>query len=497
MHALALSATLTLGLVAALLVAAPPAGAASLPGRPTNVTGKALDAAVALTWTAPSYAGSSPITGYRYRYSSDSGKTWSSSYPTQSTTPSYTVTSLKNGTSYVFQVRAVSQVGAGWWSVTSPAVTPAASTVSPTPSPSPTPSESPSGGSGGVYGTSYNMDTLANMQVGGPASGASNTYVSYRFRAERSEPLSAFRAMWIGPQYAGYGGGTGGTIRVTLETDNAGVPSGTVLASYTHVPGTSAAKFPLLSFPSPATLTAGTLYHLVFTNIDPSPTANYISMDLTYVYGKTLSPRQPSTPDVDFAALRKMGTGSWSVQGGYTPILDLAYASGTHQGRGYMEVEVANKAVIAGSSSHVRERFTLSGGDRVVTGAAVRIAKTSGTGDLVVRLEDSAGTLIDSFSVPTSTVPTLTSGDSPSGVWVTGSFSTPRTLTNGATYNLRLSTDSATSLWTRGIQQGDTYGFHKSTYFADGQLQITTNAGSTWTTVPGLSTSGDLQFYLH
>jgi hypothetical protein len=353
-----------------------------------------------------------------------------------------------------------------------------------------------------VYGAAYNMDTLANMQVGGPASRAPNTFVSYRFRAEQSSTLTKFRPFIVpavAPYVPVYAGGTGGTIRVTLEQDNAGLPSGTALATrdLTGLTVGGNGRFVEYAFASPATLTAGTRYHLVFTNIDPNPTVNYVSMDLTYVYGNTLSPRQPYTSDADYAGLRKIGSGSWSVQGGYTPIIDLTYGNGAHQGRGYMEVEVANKAVIAGSSNMVRELFTVSGGDRVVTGGAVRVAKTSGSGDLVVRLEDAGGALIDSFSVPTTSVPTLTSGDSPSGVWVSGAFSAPRTLVNGATYRLRLSTDSSTSLWTRGIQQGDSYGFHAATYFNDGVLQVTSNGGSAWSTVSGLGPSGDLQFHLH
>ena len=359
---------------------------------------------------------------------------------------------------------------------------------SPTPTPTPTPSGSP-----GVYGVSFNMDGLANMQVGGPASGAPNTSVSYRFRAERSDTLTGFRNYWQGG--TGYGGGTGGTIRVSLQADDAGVPSGTPLA-YTDVvrPGSMAGK--LSSFSAPATVTAGRLYHLVFNNIDPNPTVNYISANFSWVSGSVQSPRQPNTSDADYAALRKFGSGSWAVQGQYTPIIDLTYGNGSHQGQSYMEVEIANTPVITGSSNFVRERFTVSGGDRVVSQAAVRIAKTRGSGNLVVRLEDANGTVIDSFSASTASVPTLATGDNSSGVWVTGAFSAPRTLSNGATYTLRLSTDSSTSLWTRGIQQGDGYGYDTATYFDDGVLQTTTNSGATWNTVPGLDSSGDLQFYL-
>ncbi len=133
----------------------------------------------------------------------------------------------------------------------------------------------------------------------------------------------------------------------------------------------------------------------------------------------------------------------------------------------------------------------------MVSSAAVRVARTSGSGNLVVSLEDANGTVIDSFSVDTSSVPVMDSSvDGKAGVWVSGSFSTSHTLTKGSTYNLRLSTDSGTTLWTRGIQQGEMYGFDPSTYFADGELEVSGDAGSSWDVVPGLWRDGDLQFFL-
>lgn len=343
-----------------------------------------------------------------------------------------------------------------------------------------------------VYG-STGMDVLANMQVGGSASGYPNTYVAFRFRAARSERLVSVRPYFMTAAYPGYGGGTGGTIRVSVEADRGGVPSGTVLASTDAVRPSEI--FPRLVFPVPAELSAGELYHVVFTNIDPSPTVNFTSVNLTWM-SSSVSPAQPGLPAGDLVALRKFGSGSWGVVDRYTPIIDLAYGSGAHQGRGYMEVEMSNEAVISGSSRMARERITVSGGDRVVNGAAVRLARTSGSGNLVVSLEDGSGVVLDSFTVPVASVPLLDPSGRSSGVWVSGSFAKPRTLVNGGTYHLRLSTDSSTSLWTRGIQQGDTYGFDKATYFADGYLQVTTNGGSSWTTVPGLGSSGDLQFHL-
>jgi hypothetical protein len=349
----------------------------------------------------------------------------------------------------------------------------------------------------GIYGPAYAMDTLANMQVGGPASGASNTYVAYRFRAEYSSTLTAARWYCLGPDHPGYGGGTGGTIRVAIETDSGGLPSGTVLASTDWAPGTNPGHFPNTSFASPATLTAGTLYHVTFTNRDASPTVNYVSVDNTLTFTQT-TPRQPRWPDTDFAVLRKLGTAAWAVQNNYTPIVDLTYGNTAHQGQGYMEVELTNYFRINGRYQ-ARELFTVSGGSKTVTGASLRLAKLSGSdsGDLTVALEDSSGNTIDSFTASTSSLPTLTpTADAAAGVWLSGTFTQARTLASGSTYRLRFSTAGTTDLWTRGIQQGDAYSLDTATYFSDGYAQASTDTGGTWATVTGLAASGDLQCYL-
>lgn len=98
-----------------------PYGIPFAPGTPTGVSGNGQ---VSLTWTAADGNGS-PITGYLVRWSTDAGVTWSSAVSTGSTSLSYTVTGLINGTSYVFEVAGVNAGGAGTYSADSAAVIPA------------------------------------------------------------------------------------------------------------------------------------------------------------------------------------------------------------------------------------------------------------------------------------------------------------------------------------------------------------------------------------
>lgn len=84
----------------------------------------------------------------------------------------------------------------------------------------------------------------------------------------------------------------------------------------------------------------------------------------------------------------KEGAKPWTVWGGYTPSVDPTYGNGTHQAQGGTDIDTANGSVISGTSNLVRERVTVSGGSRTVSGAGFRIAKTSGSENLIVRLED-------------------------------------------------------------------------------------------------------------
>ena len=101
--------------------------AATPPWAPTGVQGTPNDKSVALTWTAPASDGGSAITGYQVTpYINGVPQT---AVPTNSTSTSYTVTGLTNGTAYTFTVAAVNAVGTGTQSTASASITPAAPTA--------------------------------------------------------------------------------------------------------------------------------------------------------------------------------------------------------------------------------------------------------------------------------------------------------------------------------------------------------------------------------
>ncbi len=346
--------------------------------------------------------------------------------------------------------------------------------------PAPTPPPAPAGP---IYGSGISADSLANTQVGGTSCGCANLMTSYRFRASTSSALNSIRIYLIGPNYAGYGGGTGGTIEVTVQTDASGTPSGTTLATTTFTPGSEGAAGRVVTFPSPATLTAGQLYHIVFKNVDPSPTVNFASVNSLYVSSASV-PRQPSVSDTDWAQLMNDGRG-WQLRPQYTPILNLTYANGEVAGVGYMEVWVNSPRTISGNMS-VREAFTVSSSDRQISSVAVRLRRTGGSSPLVVRLETATGVLIEQGTIPASSIGTSSS-------WATLTFASPHTLTKGQSYNVVLTSPGDTSYSIHAVREGPTYGYNPRTYFNDGYAQYTTGSG--WTGFNG-GTQGDLQFYL-
>jgi peptidoglycan/xylan/chitin deacetylase (PgdA/CDA1 family) len=104
-----------------------PTSVQTAPSAPTNVSGTAGDASVALTWNAPASNGGSAITSYRI--TPFIGATAQTPINTGTTSTSRTITGLTNGTAYTFKVAATNAIGTGSDSAASSAVTPQAPTA--------------------------------------------------------------------------------------------------------------------------------------------------------------------------------------------------------------------------------------------------------------------------------------------------------------------------------------------------------------------------------
>ncbi len=339
-----------------------------------------------------------------------------------------------------------------------------------------------------VYGPGLGMDSLNNSYVGG----SGNHHVSYRFRASTSSRLSSIRVYVMGPSHSGYGAGTGGTWRVTVQTDDGTArhrPSGRVLASTTMRP---TSVFPVIRWATKARLTRGRLYHIVFTNIDAHPASNYASLNGVFTYDRT-STRQPAFSNRSWGQLSWSSGHGWSESSSTVPIMQLNYANGVVRGVGYMEVWIGAAKTISGSA-RARETFTVRGANRRISRVAVRLRRSGGSSPLTLRLENAAGSLVASCSVKASAI--TTSGHAS---WARCAFSSAHVLRSGRTYHLVVSTSSGTSYSLYVIRQGTTYGFSAHTYFSDGRAQYTSGHGWGGFDQPGGSGNAgeaDLQFYL-
>lgn len=340
------------------------------------------------------------------------------------------------------------------------------------------------------YGSGMSADSLANTVIGGP----SGNVVDYRFQARYSSPLQAIRVFFIwSSMKAGYNAGLGGTVQVDLLADDgspAHLPTGASLASTSYgniISGNN--YYPKLSFPNPVALTGGSLYHLVFTNIDADPVNNYVSLDSLYTNQYT-APMQPVIPDYAWAVLYRYGANGWRLRQGYTPTLELDYAAGSH-GTGYMEVWSTNPKTISGANA-VRQTFKVSGPSRSFSKVNVRVERMDGTSPLTVRVEEGDGTLVDSVDIPASAILQDVA------TWVVARFPVAHTLNTGVAYHLVLSSPADTSYAAYPIRKGLDKGFSPYTVFPDGYAQFTTRGDAGWTGwdmwgTPNLTFS-DLQF---
>jgi hypothetical protein len=115
-----------------IAVAASSGSGPGAPGVVTGVVGTSGNTQVSLSWSAPVSNGGSAITNYAVQHSSNSGSTWSTAVLVGSASTTYAVTSLSNGTSYIFRVAAINTIGTGPYSTASSTVTPATVPDAPT-----------------------------------------------------------------------------------------------------------------------------------------------------------------------------------------------------------------------------------------------------------------------------------------------------------------------------------------------------------------------------
>jgi hypothetical protein len=273
-----------------------------------------------------------------------------------------------------------------------------------------------------------------------------------------------------------------------------------VLASLTFSPGNPDRHWEnheVLTFPDPANLNQGQIYHVVFKNVGSSPGSNYISVNEAYQFD---SSGQPAFGD-EFAVLKNTGSG-WNVSAKDTAVMDLGYANGHHDGNAYYEMTPEYFTEISGNKM-ARERFRVSTANRVVTQAWIRIKRHHGSSPLTVRLENADGDVLASDNIPASDIPTsplwtpggtdYTVASLSGSKWVKANFGESVQLKSGEVYRLRFSTDGDTLYAALPVREQTDPVWH-SRAFRDGEAERT--FGNGWNPLYQWGEL-DLQFYLY
>lgn len=259
------------------------------------------------------------------------------------------------------------------------------------------------------------IDTLWNLDLN-----ASDRRASYRIRSLFSAHLSTCRIYWS--DGSGYAGGNGGVIKVDVLPDNgSGLPneSASPLATFTRIPGNLSMsggtygngdhRFSPDVFTSNTALQAGSLYHIVGSNIGSSPGTNWSSFDGQSVLKANGLPVPFGSP-MDFAALYKMGGSwqDWTVTGNGSgnnsrtiPVMQLTFAGGGVQGNFNLEtanvdLPLADRMLRVGAANPIREWF-VPNASRTFRGISYRTAKVSGAGRLRIEFHANGQKLDEVF----------------------------------------------------------------------------------------------------
>lgn len=342
----------------------------------------------------------------------------------------------------------------------------------------------------GPYGNYWSGDALYNIRVG-----HLQMQVSYRFIASKSAVVNQLRHYNVfSMERPGYHLGTGGKIRIELcanDAKNGNVP-GTVLATALLPSPLSSTAFPLSTFNRAVPLTAGQLYHILFTNYDAKPLENHVSVNTMTV----LKPRtarsgayQREVSDLDMTVLIKnTAAPKWTrfrPDLTITPIFTLLYSDGGARqiaipGYGGMESWFRWPQRIGGDA-RVRQRFTPSNRYQI-RNVAVRLGKFGTPAALVATVFNASGQRIAIGSTPASGIVTsdvaVLSGYRLGHEWVTIPLQAPGLLIENTEYTVVLSAAAASGYYEIFPLRDGSYQYGFASPWDKGSAEYTGTAGN-------------------
>jgi len=274
------------------------------------------------------------------------------------------------------------------------------------------------------YGNRFIVDSTSGAGLMGKA----DEWTSIRFDAKNSKSADSVRV------YLHQEKGTSPTYRYGLQSDSGGSPSGTWLGGTSQAYGdyqATATGWHTITLNEPATLSAGTTYHLVVQY--QSGTINSgRAIELRRTYPDNFLHAIDSSTHTNSNVLWSGNSGStWTAQG-YQPIYVLGFTDSTYEGNPYHEVVEHS---IYGTSFY-GEKFTMSANTTVSSVGGYISENNEGPEDNLY---------IDIYDVTNSTVVGSGSLAASANVtnnvfeWQTFNFTYPVALIAGNTYRIYFS----------------------------------------------------------
>ena len=303
------------------------------------------------------------------------------------------------------------------------------------------------------------MDALADINIG-TVKGL-QYLVAHRFRAPASGTIASIRPYWTSG--AGYAAGNGGkiSVRITADDGSSGhLPNLTAapLGTGVYEPGLVLGRHIFSSFSDTVKLSAlapvraGNLYHVVYENLAPNPSSDYIGVNHMVTVEKNGHPArwlQTSDWAALFAFRKAFGapfewkdvTSNSSSGLYYAPILEVTMSNGLVFGAVKVEagnIEGAGQWIVT-AASPIREQF-MPRMTKNVVGFSVQTA-TASAGELEWTLRDGAKVLASgSITEPAANYASVFNTRLTQGIytWYDVAFGAVVTMNAGASYDLEL-----------------------------------------------------------
>lgn len=321
-----------------------------------------------------------------------------------------------------------------------------------------------------MLGNYFAADALYNIRIG-----IYGIKVSFRFIAKDNVPVNKvmyFNAYSL--EKSGYHAGNGGKVRIELQTNNKdNNPSGEVLCYGLVEAPTASPKQLMVKFDRTAVLKKESVYHVVFSNYDDSPSDNYVSVNTMakMTNSPINSPSSPELDSLDMTVLVKSDFADWTrfknmqviipIFSLFFEIEDFGIDYPSVIGYTFIESWLREPRKIVGNYA-VRQRFTAYKNDKIEN-VVVRIARNGNPANITATIYEGNKPL-SYGDVPSVNIPVVDLNSQPGyrigHDWVTIKLNNKVKLVKGREYFIVLQSElSDGSYEVFPLREGSEFGY--------------------------------------